>query len=159
MAWNCLKFTEATLWHNMMVDFDRFSLTLSKKKQKKGLFSDYYLKIPMPVDLTPESSPTMSNLWQLFPQVRGFWKNVWQLNPCLRFFFFFWAQINLRTLIPLFRPGQDQSSVAQHTETTVTHCSLTTCMWAGFLIGSHTMPAQRHSQPTTTSLGQRCMHV
>ena len=41
----------------------------------------------------------------------------------------------------------------------MTECSLTSCMWARFLIGSHTMPAQRHSQPTPTSLGQRCMSV
>ena len=53
--------------------------------------------------------------------------------------------------------GQDQSTVAQRAETTVAECSLTSCLWDLFLIGSHTMPAQRLSQPTPTSLGQRCM--
>ena len=33
-------------------------------------------------------------------------------------------------------------------------CSLTSCMWASFGIGSHTMPGQRHIQPTPTKLGQ-----
>ena len=55
--------------------------------------------------------------------------------------------------------GQDQSTVAQRTETTVIECFLTSCVWARFRIGSHTMPEQRHSQPTPTSLGQKCMHV
>ena len=35
-------------------------------------------------------------------------------------------------------------------------CSLTSCVWARFLTGSHTMPGQRHSQPTPTWLGQGC---
>ena len=157
MAWNCLKFTEGTLWHNMMVDFDRFSLTLSKKK-KRSIFR-----------LLPEDTHACwLDAWIISNNeqpVTAFSSSARILEECLTtkslpaLFFFFWAQINLRTLIPLFRPGQDQSSVAQHTETTVTDCSLTTCMWARFLICSHTMPAQRHSQPTTTSLGQRCMHV
>ena len=36
---------------------------------------------------------------------------------------FFKVEISSRTLIPLF--GQDQSTVAQRAETTVTECSLT----------------------------------
>ena len=42
---------------------------------------------------------------------------------------------------------------------TVTERFLTSCVWAVFLIGSHTMPGQWHSQPTLPSLGQRyiCM--
>ena len=55
--------------------------------------------------------------------------------------------------------GQDQSTMAKRAETTVTECSLTSCVWTRFLIDSHTMPGQRHSQPTPTSLGQRCMRV
>ena len=55
--------------------------------------------------------------------------------------------------------GQDQPTVAERAEATVTECSLTSCAWARFLIGSHTMPGQRRSQPTPTSLGQRCMRV
>ena len=36
-------------------------------------------------------------------------------------------------------------------------CSLTSCMPARFWIGSYTLPEQRHSQPTPTSLDQGCM--
>ena len=36
---------------------------------------------------------------------------------------------------------------------TVAECSLTTCVWARFLIGSHTMPGQGHGQHTLNSLG------
>ena len=70
---------------------------------------------------------------------------------------FFKVEISWRTVIPLF--GQDQSTVAQRAVTTVTECSLTSCVWARFRIRSHTLPGQRHSQPTSTSLGQRRMRV
>ena len=73
-------------------------------------------------------------------------------SPPALFFFFFLKCRLART--HLFRClGQDQSTVAQRAETTVSECSSTSCLWARFLIGSHTMPAQRHSQPTPTSLG------
>ena len=55
--------------------------------------------------------------------------------------------------------GQDQSTVAQRAETTMTECSLTSYVWAHFLIDSHTLPWQWHSQPTPTLMGQGCMHV
>ena len=55
--------------------------------------------------------------------------------------------------------GQDQSTVAQQTEMTVTKCSLTSCMWVHFLMGSHTTPVQQHSQPTPSLLGQGYMHA
>ena len=42
--------------------------------------------------------------------------------------------------------------MTQRAETTVAELSLTSCVWARFRIGSHPMPAQRHSQPTPTSL-------
>ena len=71
--------------------------------------------------------------------------------------FFFLVEVSSRTLIPLF--GQDQSTVAQRAETTVTECSLASHVWARFLIGSHTMPGQRHSQPNPTLLGQGCTRV
>ena len=45
--------------------------------------------------------------------------------------------------------------MAQRADTTVTECSLTSCVWACFLKGSHTMPGQRHSRPTPTSLEAR----
>ena len=51
---------------------------------------------------------------------------------------------------------QDQSTVAQQAETTVTKCSLMSCMWACFLIGSHTMPGQQHST-LWLHFGQRWM--
>ena len=67
-------------------------------------------------------------------------------------------EISLRTLIPplLFR---DQSPVAQRVQMTVAKCSLTSFVWACFGIGSHTLPGQRHSRPTLTSLGQECTLV
>ena len=34
--------------------------------------------------------------------------------------------------------------MTQRAETTVAECSLTSCVWARFLIGSHTMPGKRH---------------
>ena len=46
--------------------------------------------------------------------------------------------------------------MAQAAETTVFPDEL---LVSSFLIGSHTMPGQRHSQPTLTSLGQGCMLV
>ena len=51
------------------------------------------------------------------------------------------------------------SPVAQRPEATVAKCSLTSCVWACFWIGSYTMPRQQHSQPTPTSLGQGSMCV
>ena len=57
-----------------------------------------------------------------------------------------------------------QSTVAQRAETIIAKSSrlwpnLTSCVWARFRIGSHTMPGQRHSQPTPTALVQGCMRV
>ena len=75
-------------------------------------------------------------------------------------FFFFKVVICLCTLIPLFRPRWGHGGSASWDdwdwewefpdELHVNSC---------FLIGSHTMPGQWHSQPTPTSLGQRCMCV
>ena len=79
------------------------------------------------------------------------------ISACAFFFFFFEVVINSRSLIPLII--QDQSTVAQRAETNVAECSLTSCVSARFLIGFHSMPRQRHSQPTLTSLGQGCMRV
>ena len=42
---------------------------------------------------------------------------------------------------------------------TAAECSLTSCVWTRFRIGSYTMPGQWHSQPTPTSLGQGCQRV
>ena len=100
---------------------------------------------------------TWRELVVLFPCVREFWENVRQFIPCLRFLIFFKVEISLCTLIPLL--CQDQSTVAQWAETTVTKCSLMSCVWTCFLISSHTMPGQRDSQPILTSLGQGCVRV
>ena len=57
-----------------------------------------------------DKKPTLLWWWWLFPRVRGFWENVRQFIPRLRFFFY--VEIGLRTLIPLFRPGSVQSGPA-----------------------------------------------
>ena len=78
-------------------------------------------------------------------------------SPPAFFFFFFEVEIRLCTLIPLLGPGWVYSVSACWD-----NCGwvfLTSCVWACLRIGSHTMPWQRHSQPTPTSLGQGCMGV
>ena len=60
-----------------------------------------------------------------FLACEDFWENVRQFMPRLRFFFFFKVEISSRKLIPLL--GQDQSTVAQRPETTITECFLTSC--------------------------------
>ena len=65
------------------------------------------------------------------------------------------VELSLRRRIPLL--CQDQSSVAQRTEMTVTKCSLMSCVWGRLMIGSQTMPTQGHSQPTPTLLDQGCV--
>ena len=55
--------------------------------------------------------------------------------------------------------GQDQSTVAQRAETTMTECSMTSCMLVRFLIDSHTLPGQQHRQHTLTLMGQGCMRI
>ena len=64
--------------------------------------------------------------------------NLFSASALFFFFFCYFSEVEIssRTLIPLF--GQDQSTVTQRAETTVTECSLTSCMWACFLINSHT---------------------
>ena len=51
------------------------------------------------------------------------------------FFLFFKVEIRSRTLIPLFRPGSVYSSSSS--EKTVAECSVTSCVWALFLIVSY----------------------
>ena len=82
---------------------------------------------------------------------------LWEFSPALFFFFFFsWDKL-AHTNSTLLH--QDQSTVAQWAETAVAECSLTSCVWASFPIGSFTMPGQWHGQPTPTSLGPGCMRV
>ena len=62
--------------------------------------------------------------WWLFPRMQGFWENVWKSIPQLHFFFFGfkWRLAYANRFHSL---GQDQSTVAQWPETTVTECFLT----------------------------------
>ena len=80
--------------------------------------------------------------------------------PCMRFclFVFSWRLGREHLFNSLH---QDQSTVAQRAETTMAKCPLTSCVWACFRIGFLTLPGQRHSQPTPTSLGREyaCLGV
>ena len=96
--------------------------------------------------------------WWLFPRVRGFWEYVWLFISRLCFFFLLFKWGLARTHQFHFL-SQNESTVAQRAETTVTECSPTSSVWARFVIGSRTMPGQRHSQPIPTSLGQGCIRV
>ena len=85
--------------------------------------------------------------------------------PHLYFFLFFKVEISSCKKWRLAQAnwfhslGQDQSTVVQQAERTITMRSLTSCMWAHFLIDSHTLPGQRHNQPTPTSMGKGCITV
>ena len=77
------------------------------------------------------------------------------------FFFFFQVEISSRY--------RNQFTVAQRAKTTVAECSLTpyilytrslsltSCAWSRSRTRSHTVPGQRYSQTTPTSLGQGSM--
>ena len=117
--------------------FDLFSL---------DFFSPYIFKIVL----------VRSWFW-LFPRVRGFRRMFDNSIPACAFFFFFKVKISLGTLIPLLRLGSVHSGSAS-----LDHCGRVfpvTCVWAHFLVSSQTMPAQRHSQLTPTSLGEGCVRV
>ena len=90
-----------------------------------------------------------NDVGDFFPRLQAFWGEYSTIHSLptvfLSFFFFFFeVEISLRTLIPLFFLCQDQPKVAQRAEMTVVKCSLMSCMWARFLIGSHTMPTIQH---------------
>ena len=74
--------------------------------------------------------------------------------PALFLFFFFCFLWRLARAHYFHSSGQDQSTLAQQAVMTVTKCSLTSCVWACFLTGSHTMPGQQQNQPIPTLLGQ-----
>ena len=74
--------------------------------------------------------PLHAHWWWLFPHLRGFFENVQPFIPRLCFFKWRLAE----WLSELIRP--------------VAECSLTSCVWARFRIGSHTMPGQWYSQPS-----------
>ena len=69
----------------------------------------------------------------------------------------FTVGISLRTLIPLFYARISPQWLSKLRRLWPAECSLTSWVWTRFRIGSHTMPGQRHSQSTPTSLGQRWM--
>ena len=75
---------------------------------------------------------------------------------CALIFFFFYGGDQLaHTNSILF--CQDKPIVAQWAEMTMAKCSLTSCLWTRFKIGSHPISAQWHSQPTPASLDQGCV--
>ena len=96
--------------------------------------------------------------WWFFLACKDFGTMFDHSFPACAFFLFLLICRLART--PSFHSlGQDQSTVAQKAEMTATECSQMSCVWAHFLIGSHIVPGQPHSQSTPTSLGQGCMHV
>ena len=113
----------------------------------------YYL---IQFHLIGRRSPGSRGTWWLFRRLLGSWENVRPFILRLPFFFLKWRLARAHSFHSLC---QDQSTVAQRAESTLAGCSLTSCVWTHFRIGSHTMPGQRHSQPSPTSLGRMCMHV
>ena len=71
--------------------------------------------------------------------------------------FFFYVEISSGKLTPFFRPGSVHSGSASWDD--CDRVFLMSCVWARFLIDSHTLPGQWHSQPTPTSIDQGCMCV
>ena len=63
-------------------------------------------------------------------------------------------EISSCTLIPLFRPRSVHSGSASWDDCG-RECSPTSCVWARFLIGSKTVPGQRHSQLTPNFVRSR----
>ena len=75
---------------------------------------------------------------RLFLCSGGFGENVWQFIPSLALLlFFFKVEIGSYTLIEFHSLCQDQSTVAQHAETSMAECSLTSCVLAHFWLDSH----------------------
>ena len=106
-------------------------------------------------------SPQRSMLWvttvlAISSRVRGFGENVRPSIPRLHLFVLKWRLAHAHQFHFL---RQDQRTRAQWAETTVAQCVLTSYVWARLLIGPHAKSGQRHSQPTSTSLGQGCMRV
>ena len=97
--------------------------------------------------------------WWLFPRLWGFWENVQPVIPSLCFFLFlflWWRLAHAHFSFSLYARISPQWLSKLRL---LAKCSLASCVWALFRIGSHTMPAQRLSQPIPTSLGQECMRV
>ena len=98
---------------------------------------------------------TNSCMRQPLAVVVAFWGECSTLHSLLELLFF----LNFKNKTNSTLSCQDQSTVAQRAETIVSEFSLTSCVWVRFLIESHTVPGQRHSQPTPTSFGQGCKRV
>ena len=129
-------------WHCHVFCVDYLSI-VPRSKVPVGILSRF-----------PRGEPVVVN----FSWLAKIWGECSTIHsPPTPFFFFFKVEISARTLIPLL--CQDKSTVAQRAETTVTECSSTSCALARFRRGFHPMPAQRHSQPTPTSLGPGCMRL
>ena len=72
---------------------------------------------------------------------------------CLFFCLFVFLKWRLACAHYFHSLGQDQSTVAQRAEMTDRVLPDELC------VSFHTMPGQRHIQPTPTSLSHGCMHV
>ena len=96
-------------------------------------FTDAVITLPISLQISHSDGDSF------FLACEDFWKKVGSFIPRLRFFIFFLSG----ALLEFQSLGQGQFTVAQRAETTV----------------SHTMPGQRHSQPTPTSLGQGSVRV
>ena len=88
-----------------------------------------------------------------FFSLAGIWGEYSTILSPPALFFFFKVEISSRRLIPLSRPGSVQNGSASWDD-----CDRVfpdeLRVSARFVIVSHTVPGQRHSQPTPTSLGQ-----
>ena len=68
---------------------------------------------------------TFNIVWWLFPHMRGFWGDCSIYFPPALFFF---LKCRLACTNKFHSLGHDQSTVAQQAETTVTECSLMSCV-------------------------------
>ena len=79
-------------------------------------------------------------------------------SPPAHFCVCFEVEISSRTLIPLFYARISPQWLRELRRLWPSVPLQVECELR-FRIGSHTMPGQRHSEPTRTSLGQGCMRV
>ena len=77
---------------------------------------------------------------------------------CAFFFVFFKVEISSRTLIPLSMPGLAHSGSASRDDCDRVFSD--ELRVSSFPVRfPNTIPGQRHSKPTLTSLGQECMRI